>query len=87
MSRLHLLTNYDDMTINKKEEGYVRVLASVSTGVCGDVRVFWNHRHIVICARNSHCVNEISNDDQRMTVAPRALLRSSFDGRRAGSLR
>lgn len=85
MSRLHLLTNYDDMTINKKEEGYVRVLSSVSTGVCGDVRVFWNHRHIVIRARNSRCVNEISNDDQCMTMASCPPLWSSFGaGSRGG---
>jgi hypothetical protein len=86
MSRLHLLTIYDDMTIKKKEEGYVRVSCSLTPGVCGDVRVFWKHRHIVIPARNPRNISGIADDDQCVTMAPKAPFRSSFRGRRGGSL-
>ncbi|SRR5229473_655700 len=85
MTRLDLPTNYDDMTINKKEEEYVRVQSSLTSHLCGDVRVFWNHRHIVIGARNSFTVSWIDDDDQPMTIAPRSPFRSSFDARRAWS--
>jgi hypothetical protein len=77
MSRLHLLTNYDDMTMNKKEEGYVRV----QSYVCGDGCVFWKDRHIVIRARNPFTLSWIGNDDQSVTMASRPPFSSSFDAR------
>jgi hypothetical protein len=86
MSRLHLPTIYDYLTINNKKEGYARVSSSLTTGVCGDVRVFWKHRHIVISACNPRNVSEISNDDQCMTVGPETLSGSSF-GHRARGIR
>jgi hypothetical protein len=81
MTRLHLPDDDDDMTKNKKEEGYVRVRRFVGTHICGDGCVFRNHRHIVIRARNSFTFIGLGNDDQPMTMAVGAPFRLSFDGR------
>jgi hypothetical protein len=80
MTRLDLPDDDDDMTKNNKEEGYVRVLSSLDSHVCGGVRVFQNHRHIVIRARNPFSFSGISNDDQPMTMAAGSRFQSSSIG-------
>jgi hypothetical protein len=80
MSRLYLPTNYDDMTMNIDRERYVRVLSSVGRSICGGTLAFWNHRHIVIRARNPFSFSGISNDDQPMTMAAGSRFQSSSIG-------
>jgi hypothetical protein len=80
MTRLDLPDDDDDMTKNNKEEGYVRVLSFLDNHMCEGVRVFWNHRHIVIRARNSFTFIRLSNDDQSMTMAAGTPFRLSSAG-------
>src|ERR1700676_2915580 len=69
MTSLGLPDDDDDMTIKRKRERYVCNERVVGKGTCEYVLVRRIRRHIVIGVPNPCPFNDISDDDQSMTMA------------------